>query len=198
MTCIPSPWADTRRGALAAALLLMAAVAPPAWAAPKAVLSGSQTETATVTVKSVDVASRHVVVTNAAGEHFTLKAIPEMRNFAQLKPGDTLKIRYSLGVEYTLQVRGAKKPANEQTLISTRNPTGGAPGGAAVNTIVVTGNVVAVDAARHTLKLVNHKGGEVHNILVSDPEGIKALPKVKVGDAITARVSEALIIAVNP
>ena len=50
----------------------------------------------------------------------------------------------------------------------------------------------------HTISLVNPKGGEVRTLNVKDPEYQQMMSMIKVGDTITAVISEALIAAVEP
>ena len=64
--------------------------------------------------------------------------------------------------------------------------------------IVVTGTVVGVDPVAHTLQLVNPTGGMVRTVNVVTPEGQKSMGLVKVGDTITAIITEAVAIAVEP
>jgi hypothetical protein len=55
-----------------------------------------------------------------------------------------------------------------------------------------------VDPAAHKIELVNPSGGPVRSIAVVTPEGQQNLKLVKVGDTITAVISEALAIALDP
>ena len=64
--------------------------------------------------------------------------------------------------------------------------------------LVVTGLVVGVDTGAHKIDLVNPSGGQVRTISVVTPEGQQNLKLVKVGDTITAVISEALAIALDP
>ena len=57
---------------------------------------------------------------------------------------------------------------------------------------MVTGLVVSVNPAAHTISLVDPAGA------VKDPQYQQLLGMIKVGDTITAYVSEALVAAVEP
>jgi hypothetical protein len=89
-------------------------------------------------------------------------------------------------------------PPDAETTIAARAAKGELPAGVVANHVVVTGAVVGVDKAGHTLKLVSPQGGEVHTVTVKSPDGLKALDKVKVGDTITAYLTESLLMAANP
>jgi hypothetical protein len=55
---------------------------------------------------------------------------------------------------------------------------------------VVTGLVVGVNPAAHTLSLVDPTGGEIRTIAVKDPQYQQLLGTIKVGDTITAYITE--------
>jgi Cu/Ag efflux protein CusF len=186
----------------------VAAVAVGAWFATaplaaeaqgmKAGAGNAQSITKTVTVKSVDQATRHLEVTDAAGDTYTLKAPAAVRNFNQIKPGDKIKAHYAIETEYILSSPNSPLPANSDTTIAARAAKGELPAGVVANHTVVTGNVLGIDTAAHTIKIVNKNGGQVHTIYVRNAERQKLLPQVKVGDTITAYVTEALLITVTP
>lgn len=188
------------RHAWAGALLALCLAGAPAAAVSqdKATVSDSEQVTSTVTIKSIDPATRNVVVTTASGEDMTIKAPPEVRNFDKLKVGDKINTTYKLSVAFVLSPPNAALPADAATTTTARAAKGESPAAAVANRLVVTGAVVAVDMARHTLKLVSPQGGEVHLLAVTSPEGRKAMADVKIGDTITAYITESVMLAVEP
>lgn len=62
----------------------------------------------------------------------------------------------------------------------------------------MSGLVVAIDMAAHSVDLVNPSGGGIYTVEVTDPERIAMLSQIKVGDTITAVVSEALAVSIEP
>ncbi len=190
------------RQAAAAAALLMAAglAATPAVALAQAPVSVTRSESVSgkVTIESIDPATRRVVVTNSAGEDTSMKVPPEVRNFGQLKAGDTINATYTLEAEFVLSPPNTRLPPDTDTLITARAAKGELPAGAVANHIVVTGAVVGIDTAKHTLKIVSPQGGEVHNVKVTSADGLKALGQVKVGDTITAYLTESLLLVADP
>jgi hypothetical protein len=82
-------------------------------------------------------------------------------------------------------------------MIAARAAKGQTPGGAIASRTVVTGAVLAVDPARHTLKIVDKDGGQVHLINVANPDNQAQLAYVKVGDYITAYVTESVLVTVG-
>ena len=74
---------------------------------------------------------------------------------------------------------------------------GDAPAAIVANHIVVTGAVLEIDPQAAKLKVVSPKGGEVHDVDVVTPEGRQLMAKLKVGDKVTAYVTEALAISLD-
>jgi hypothetical protein len=163
----------------------------------KASVSDSQSVTARVTIKSIDEATRHVVVVDAAGETFTIKAPAEVRNFDQLKVGQSIRATYTVETEFVLSAPNTPLPPDTDRTVETRAARGALPAGAVKNHIVVTGAVVGVDLVNHTLQLVDPKGGRVHTVAVR-PDRYEVMREIKVGDTITAYVTESLMLAVHP
>ena len=73
-----------------------------------------------------------------------------------------------------------------------------APGGVAVQVVKVSGTVVGIDLSNNRLRVVNPSGGQVVTIDVTDPARIAMLPKLKVGDTISAVVSQVLAVSITP
>lgn len=182
--------------AFAAAPLL---AAQPAAAASNPLADAGRLEitTATATIKSIDPTTRHLVLTNSSGKDFTLKAPKAMHNFGALKVGDKVTASYSASIEYALSP-GNKLPPDTQTVIAGRAAKGELPAGVVANHIVVTGAVLGIDMAKHTLKVVSPQGGEVHIIAVKEAAGRAAMAKLKVGDYITAYITEGLLLSARP
>jgi len=55
-----------------------------------------------------------------------------------------------------------------------------------------------IDLGAHSVDIVNPKGGEVYAVHVTDPDRQASLPMLKVGDTITAVVSETLAVSIQP
>jgi hypothetical protein len=175
---------------------LVLAVGPLAVAQTTAVNRTDRISTK-VTIQSIDAATRHMVVTNPEGDHIPIKVPPAVHNFDQLKVGDTIAVTYKISTELVVAGPDGKLPPDAQTIAAARVEKGEEPGGAVANTIVVTGAVLGIDMAKHTLKIVSPQGGEVYNVAVTRADGQKAMAKLKVGDKITAYITESLLLSVN-
>ena len=183
--------------ALVAAPLAASAQNAPTSKNPLASAGRSERTTETATIKSIDRATRHVVLTDSSGHDFTLKAPSAMHNYDALKVGDKVTATYAASVEYALS-SGNKLPPDTQTVLAGRAAKGELPAGVVANHIVVTGAVLGIDMAKHTLKVVSPQGGEVHIIAVKEAAGRAAMAKLKVGDYITAYITEALLLSARP
>lgn len=91
----------------------------------------------TATVAALDQASRKVTLVDAAGIKQTVKAGPEVINFAQIRVGDRLKITAT--EELVVYVAGAgETPANGGAQLVARAPKGAKPGALMAETTRVT------------------------------------------------------------
>ncbi|HEY2358539.1 MAG TPA: hypothetical protein VGH86_13895 [Phenylobacterium sp.] len=185
--------------ALALGALALSAAPSASWAQRVARdLTQAEQVTGRVTVKSIDLATRHLTVVDAKGEAHTLKAPPEFKNLDRLKPGDTISATYSVSAAFVISPRGAPLPPDTEKTIAARAARGEIPAAAVANHIVVTGAVIGIDMAKHTLRLVSPQGGLVHTLDVKSDEGRREMAKLKVGDKITAYITESLLIATHP
>ena len=185
---------------LVAAATLLPPFAPPAWAQASGMFGVEDTDTVTArpTVKSVDMKTRVVTLVGASGQTMTMKAGDQVQNLAQVKPGDVVVVRYHDSVAYVVAPPGTKLPEDALAIVEARATPGEKPAGGVAAKIIVTGLVVGVNPVAHTISLVNPGGGEVRTLTVKDPEYQQMMSMIKVGDTITAVISEALIAAVEP
>lgn len=188
-----------RRGAATIAIAAAIGLAAPcaAFAQPAGGLTQQRQATEKVTVVSIDRATRHMVVRKASGETASLKVPPDVRNFDNLQPGDTISATYSLETEFALSPPNQPMPKDTQTLIAARAGKGELPAAVVANHLTVTGAVLAVDMQAHTLRVVSPQGGMVHTVAVESPEGRRLMGKLKPGDKITAYVTESLLISAS-
>jgi len=193
-----------RAGGWMAAMAALALVAAPAAAGAQTSKSTKSTPTSTsttlstsVTVQSIDVASRHIMVKLPSGDTAVLKVSPAMQRLGELKPGDKIKATYYAEVAYSLAEAGKPLPEDTDTVVAARASKDEAPGAVITSRATVTGAVLAVDVPGSKVKVVNPKGGEVHELDVTTPEGKQFISKLKVGDKVTARVKEALLVSVD-
>jgi hypothetical protein len=160
-------------------------------------MSRAETVTQSVTVQSVDAATRHMVIKRPSGELVSVKVPTEVRNFGQLRPGDSITATYSRETEIAILPPGKAPPKDTAAVVTAHATEGQMPAGIAATRIVVTGAVLGIDQQTHRMKVVSPKGGAVHEFSVDDPQGREMMRKVKVGDKITAEIHEAMLISAN-
>jgi hypothetical protein len=179
---------------------LLPPFSPQAAAQASGMAGGGEMETVTIraTVKAVDMKTRTVTVVGPQGEIKTRKVGEQVQNLAQVKAGDTVVARYYESVAYVIAPPGTKLPEDALALAAARAAPGQMPAGGVAEKIVVTGLVVGVNPAAHTLSLVDPAGGEVRTIAVKDPQYQQMMSSIKVGDTITAYITEAVVAAVEP
>jgi hypothetical protein len=107
-------------------------------------------------------------------------------------------VLYHASVTYVLSPSKSKLPNNSLTAAATRAAPGQLPAGAFGAKMVQTWTVVDTDLDAHTIRLVEPSGGQIRTENVVTPEGQQSMKMIKSGDTVTAVISEALAIAVEP
>jgi len=171
----------------------------PAWGQASGMggIGSSQTITARAKVQAIDLATREVTLVGPEGV-FTVHAGDAVRNLDKVKVGDTVVATYYASIVLVLSAPETQVPDNQVNAAVARAAKGQTPAAALRTKTVVTGTVVAVDLANHTISLVDPSGGMVHVFNVTDPQRQAALKRVKVGDSLTAIGTEAFAIALEP
>jgi hypothetical protein len=158
----------------------------------------SQTLSVRATVQAIDQQARVVTLVGPQGNTLTMQVGDQVRNLAQVKQGDSVIVRYHTSVAFVLAPPGTKLPDNAAYGAVAAAAPGQQPAGAVGTKLVVTGTVVGVDPVSHTLQLVNPSGGQVRTVAVTTARGQQAMKRIKIGDTITAVISEAVAVAVEP
>ena len=177
-------------------------VSPPA-AAQNPVLSNVIPPSAQVTVQAritaIDPAARTVTLVGANGNELTLSAGPGDK-LEMLHVGDQVTAQYyrSVAFDVVASKPGNQAPVSDQRLEQAVTRGGTTPGGTAVRVTKIQATVVGIDLAAQNLDVVNPSGGGVYTIHVTDPERVAKLSTLKVGDTITAAISQALAVSVTP
>jgi Cu/Ag efflux protein CusF len=192
------------RRALVATVVMGSALLPiagavPAFAQGNPVLSNVIPESAAMTIhariKSIDPATRMVTLVNPSGQAVTVKAGEAVR-LEMLKVGDTVNAKYYRSVAFLISQPGAVAPEDQMKLAVARPVQ--APGGVAIRQTTLSGVVVGLNPAANSVDMVDPSGGGVYTLHVSDPARAAALSTLKVGDTVTAVVSEALAVSIEP
>jgi len=184
--------ASTTAACLAATLCLATvarAEAPAAAPRGEAVVAS---ETITATVVKVDQETREVTLKAEDGEEFSFVASEDVRNLAQMKPGDVVTATYAEALAYEVKKGG--------TVVGPATVVGGAaaelgarPAGGIARQTTATVIITAIDPK---VPSVTFKGpqGNTRTITVQHPEKLEG---VSVGDTVELTFTEAFAIKVE-
>lgn len=188
-TCAPLVFALMTFGALT---FNTAAQTNSDTATPRKVFS--QTRHMQATVEDIDYANRKVTLKGPEGNEVQLKVSDDVQNFPQIKKGDVVNIGYYESVALTLGQPGEPAPqSGSSAMLATRAP-GQRPGGIGVNVTQISATVEDVDRDNREVTL---KGPEGRTVKVQVDPSIGDLSRIKKGDQVNARITEALAISVN-
>lgn len=153
----------------------------------------AQTIEVTSTIVGIEKATRTITLKGPKGDEVKIVAGPDVKNFDQLKVGDTVQARYLESLVLELKKGGGLPVARtEQSGVVGAKP-GEKPAGVGGRQVKVVGNVIKVDAATQTVTV---KGPErTVDLKVRNPDQFKL---IAVGDQIEATYTEALAVAVSP
>lgn len=150
--------------------------------------------TVTAKVESVDAANRIVVIKGPMGRVIPLQVGEGVKNFAQIKAGDDVVVKYAEAVSVAL----VKGDAGRSKTVTTTGPVTAAPGakpGVAMGkTTTIVANVESVDSKRN-VALLQGPGGRYAEVKIKDPQVMKDL---KAGEKVEMTFVEAVAIEVVP
>ncbi len=144
------------------------------------------------TVDAIDYDKRIVTLKGPEGNLKAFKVRKEIKNFDQIKAGDTIKAEY---IESTaVFVSKSKAPAGaDETIDVVTAPKGKKPAVFAVDTVEVSAKVEAIDHKKRTITL---KGPEGNVKTFKVDKRVKRFKEIKKGDDIVLRHTEAVAVAV--
>jgi len=148
----------------------------------------------TATVEAVDYESRKVTLKGPEGDSVTLHVDERARNFNQVKVGDKVKVEYYDSVALYVQNNDGSQPSAGEGAAVSVAPLGEKPGIAAVETVVITATVEAVD---YKSRRVTLKGPKGKSRTFRVDKSARDMEKVKVGDQVVARHTVAVAISVS-
>ena len=145
-------------------------------------------------VVGIDKATRTVTLKGPKGEVFDVVAGEEVKNFDQIKAGDSVVARYAQAL--TLELRKTKSAAGGVTMTedAAKAQPGQRPAAAGARQLTAIAEVVAVDSKASTITQKGPKGKTV-TLNVQNPDQFKV---VKKGDQVEVTYTEALALSVEP
>lgn len=134
-------------------------------------------------VESIDQATRTILLRNEDGSLASVKAGSEVRNFAQVKPGDQVVVRVRLGVVAQMApTNGAGAPVAETDLVG-RTPAGDKPGAYVGETMRIRVTFLSYNPKTKTVDFTLSSGEQANRVLQTKPmqdfaAGLKPVDKV--------------------
>lgn len=153
----------------------------------------AQTVEVAATITAIDKATRGITLKGPKGDEVTIVAGPEVKNFAQLKVGDTVNMKFYESLALELKKGGGLKVEKTEKAGAVGAKPGETPAGVAGRQVTVVGDVIALDAATQTVTVKGPQ--QTVNLKARDPEQFKL---IAVGDQIQATYTEAIAVAVTP
>jgi hypothetical protein len=149
---------------------------------------------ASAAVESVDAAKRTVTLKMPDGAMKTLTCGPEVRNFDQIKAGDTVNLTFVDQIAAYVRKADAPPLAEEGAMVALA-PKGAKPGVLMAETAEVKVKIEAVDLKKHTVTFAN-PDGSMKTVKVGK-KAKAALKDLKKGDDVVLRLTQALLIDVK-
>ena len=148
------------------------------------------------TVQAVSAETREITLQRQDGTKVVVVAGPEVRNFAEIAVGDTVKARYR--VSLTAQRLKPDEVAPEPTAAVAfgKAKKGSKPGIGIGAGVEVTVTVQSVDTKQHIV-VFSARAGELHSVRAQRDEGRRFISGLKVGDRVKLVYTEAIALTVE-
>jgi len=162
---------------------------------------GIQTVTAyfsDVRISAVDPNARTVTIAFPDGATRTHNVSPAVATFSATRIGDAVSVGFEDRLTFVLSGPNTATPRDRNAAVAGARAAGSTVVGAGAAQTVANWWVVGVDPGASTLTLVNPNGGPVRTFKVETQVGREQLPRVKVGDSLTAINSQVLVISITP
>lgn len=174
---------------IAAALLAVTPAMPQETAEREDVL------TARMVVETVDMETRQVLLTDETGHSFTVVAGPEVRNLAQLDPGDTVEIGYLEAV--AVKLAGAAGDGTvDSAVVAGRAKEGEKPGAVAGSVSSFVVEFVSYDPRTNVVTFID-PSKRVRAVTIR-PEMRDFAAARQSGDLVDVTIERAIAISVTP
>ena len=149
-----------------------------------------------VSAEVVGINSKHRILTllGEGGTVVDVEAGDEVRNFKQIKVGDTITARYYESVALYISMPGEEADAQEGSVVVAA-AKGEKPGMFAADAIDVSATVEKIHKLTHKVTLKMADGSTMTTKV--DKSMRKALEELEVGDAIHVRLTQAVAIGVE-
>jgi len=152
----------------------------------KPYFEASQKISEQATVIGIDAKTRMVTLREESGDTTAVEAGPEVKNFAQIKVNDVVKISYTQKLTVTVQAAGTPELTKE-TMTAQAKP-GEMPGASQTEKTTYKATIMSIDKAKGSV-LLKGIDGEEFSVW---PEIRENLDKVAVGEIVVFTYTEAV------
>ncbi len=177
-------------------LVACAETPPPQPVNPPAPAVTSTAKEAVGVVRSVNARTRQVAILTPQNRTITVVAGPEVQNFAQIRRGDRVRVRYEEAVAAQLAPRGTELPA-QLDVAAARAMPGERPAGAIVTTVRDTVTINAVDTTNNMVTFTSSRGVR-RTLPVRSPQMQEFIRTIRPGQRVNVAIVEATAISVEP
>jgi len=177
-------------------LLSVALALSPALAqttAMKDAVGAAEAVKITAKITAIDTTTRTVTVVGPRGRSVSLVAGDNVKNFAQMKVGDDVVLRYMEAVSVALEKSTADRSETQTSSGPMTAAPGAKPAAGATRTTTIVANIQSVDAAAQSVVLEG-PGGKYVEVKVKDPAVFK---QVKANDKVKITYTEAVLLNVE-
>lgn len=148
---------------------------------------------ATATVEAIDYDSRSIALAGSDGKTEFFQATPAVRNFNQIKKGDTVQVQYVSRLHVSLQ-KTPQEPVTTVAEAVSLADLGEKPGGVLYRYAQTQATVLSIDYATRVVTMRSMTGSR---ITLTVDKKLADFDKVKVGDTVLFNYTEALTIDVK-
>ncbi|HEX9523172.1 MAG TPA: hypothetical protein VF949_09390 [Reyranella sp.] len=157
------------------------------------------TYSADARITAVDPAARTVSLAFTNGATATRNVSQAVADFGARKVGDMVSVGFEDRLTFVLSGPNVATPRDRDTSVTAAaSATGLGAAGVSASEAIANWWVVGVNPAGGTISLVNPAGGEVRTYNVATQAGREQLPRVKIGDSLTAINTQVLVVSITP
>ena len=168
---------------------------PPAAPNSLPAVGAADVTTLSAKVEAIDPVNHTVTVKGSMGHVVTLNVDPKVvKNFAQIKVGDQITLKYLEALSIKLEKGGPGRSATVATTGPITAAPGAKPGVAAEQQTVIIADVEGVDPTRGEV-LLRGPAGRYAEVKVKDNT---VFNEIKAGDKVKVTYTEALVVDVSP
>jgi hypothetical protein len=179
---------------------LVALLAACKTATPPDPVNIENTQEVSATVQSIDVERRLLSLRDDTGQQVTVEVAPAVRNLAQVKPGDKVVARYYESLAAELVARGDKAGTTQapvQDAVIGRAAPGERPGVVMGTENRQTVRITKIDKKNNIVSFFG-SDGLARSVPIKTPQGQEFIGKLKEGDEVEVRYTEAVAVTVEP